>query len=62
MLKVKATAKGFYNKIQKEGDVFEIDSENDLGSWMEPIETGEKDLAKAKPEAEKSEKTKAKAK
>ena len=40
-MKVRATQLGYYGKRRREGDVFEIGSEKELGSWMEPFE-GEK--------------------
>lgn len=46
-MKVKATDIGYYaNRIRNEGEVFEIKSEKDLGSWMEKSETKSKKKAK----------------
>ena len=38
-MKVKATKKGFYGKLRKEGEEFNISKKEDLGSWMEEIKT-----------------------
>ena len=51
-MKVKAIKKGFYGKLRRVGDQFEIRNEKELGSWMEKIKEVKK--AKAKPEAEKA--------
>ena len=34
-IKVRATAKGYYGCLRQEGDVFEIEKKEDMGSWME---------------------------
>jgi hypothetical protein len=36
-MKVKATKKGFYGKLRKVDEVFEISKKEDLGSWMKEI-------------------------
>ena len=41
-MKVKATKKGFYGKLRKEGDEFEISNKKELGSWMEEIKQTKK--------------------
>lgn len=37
-MKVKATKKGFYGRFRKIGDIFDINSEKELGSWMKVLE------------------------
>lgn len=37
MITVKATAAGFHGKLRQKGDVFEIESEAQLGTWMNPV-------------------------
>lgn len=40
MMKVRATQLGFYGGSRRRpGDVFDV-KENELGRWMEPVETG----------------------
>ena len=34
-MRVKATARGYYGQLREPGDVFDIESEDDMGSWME---------------------------
>lgn len=36
-IKVRATRRGFYDKLLEAGEEFEIRSEKDMGSWMEKI-------------------------
>jgi hypothetical protein len=36
-MKVEAIKKGFYGKLRRVGDEFEISKKEDLGSWMEEI-------------------------
>lgn len=38
-MKVEALRRGFYGSIREVGDVFEINSEKDLGKWMKPLES-----------------------
>ena len=48
-VKVKPGMKGYIgSRVRNEGDVFEIDSEDQLGSWMEVIEKPTKKKAAAK--------------
>lgn len=37
-MKVRATSKGYYLTLKEEGQIFEIEDETHLGSWMEVIE------------------------
>lgn len=49
-MKVKATKKGFHNGIGKlfnPGDEFEVDDNQELGSWMEKVEEPKKPAKKA---------------
>ena len=36
-MKVIATKKGFYGKLRRAGDEFEISDKKELGSWMKEI-------------------------
>jgi len=51
-MKVKAIKIGFYGKIRKAGEEFEIKDKKELGSWMEEIKPKPKKV-KAKAKAEK---------
>ena len=49
---VKATQLGFYGtKLRYEGEVFEVASEKELGSWMERKDAAEPKAAKGKKDA-----------
>lgn len=37
-MQVKATAVGYFETVRREGDIFEIEDETQLGSWMVVIE------------------------
>jgi hypothetical protein len=54
MFEVIATAKGFYGKLQKPGEVFSISALSGLGKWMRLTEKGEKQKEYASPEAVKA--------
>lgn len=45
-IKVRATRRGFYDKLLEAGEEFEIRSKKDLGSWMEEVD-GKKGAATA---------------
>lgn len=52
-IKVKAVKKGWFGGIREKGDVFEVESEEDLGSWMEVLEKPKsKKKVKSKPQRE----------
>ena len=38
MIRVKATAKGYFGQLREPGDEFEIPDEKALGNWMEVVE------------------------
>ena len=46
-MKVKAVKVGFYGKLRKIGEEFEIEGQKALGSWMQELEV-KKTKAKAK--------------
>jgi len=50
-MKVKCTKIGFYGKLRKVGEEFDISDKKALGSWMEEIKT-KKAKSKAKPKAD----------
>ncbi len=41
-MKVKATKVGFYGKLRKVGEEFDIKDKKALGSWMETVKTKKK--------------------
>lgn len=47
-MRVKAIALGFYGSLREIGDEFDINGQDDLGSWMEPVG----DSVEPEPEAE----------
>ena len=56
-MQVKATTEGYYETLRQEGDVFEIQDEAHLGSWMEALEVKTKPKkapAKKKAKAKKA--------
>lgn len=38
-IKVRATEPGYYGKYREAGEEFVIRKKDDMGSWMEPLET-----------------------
>ena len=50
-MKVRATKRGYYGYLRDDGDVFEIESEDHLGSWMkivpDDVEVADKSAALA---------------
>ena len=50
-MKVITTKVGFYGKLRKVGEEFDIDNDKELGSWMKKVEA-----KKAKPKAKAEEK------
>lgn len=51
-MRVKATKVGFYGKLRKVGEEFEIEDQKALGSWMQELKVKK---AKAKPKAKAKE-------
>lgn len=49
LIPVRAIARGYYGQIREEGDVFGIESEADMGSWMEPYDRSHKAEKAADP-------------
>lgn len=47
-MEVIATKKGFYNKLREEGEKFDIDKKEDLGSWMSEVKQEAKAVNKNK--------------
>lgn len=47
-MKVRALAKGFYDRLYEPGQVFEIVDDQHLGSWMEPVEEADRKANAAK--------------
>lgn len=41
-IKVIATKRGYYGQLREEGDTFEIESAEHLGSWMKPADNKHK--------------------
>jgi hypothetical protein len=52
-MKVITTKVGFYGKLRKVGEEFEIKNSQELGSWMKEVKAVKKVKAKAKAEAKK---------
>ncbi len=52
-MKVVTTKIGFYGKLRKVGEEFEIRNEKELGSWMKEVKEAKKAKAPKKVEAEK---------
>lgn len=62
MLRVKATRPGVYGKHREAKEVFTIDGEHHLGSWMEVLEDEKpkpQPKPKAKPKAKRTTKPRA---
>ena len=53
MFEVNTLQTGFYGKLRKKNEIFRVDTEIAIGSWMELTEKGKKALGKFKAEAEK---------
>jgi len=62
-VRVRATSRGYYLSLRDEGQIFEIEDETLLGSWMEVIEEQtEKPTTRKKVVVKKKAKAKSKAK
>lgn len=50
-MRVKAKKLGFYGKLRNPNEEFNIESKDQLGSWMEEVKQPAKPKAQAKPKA-----------
>ena len=55
LMEVRATSQGYYSTLRHEGEVFDIEDETHMGSWMEAVQHAK---TKAKPKKKKVKKAK----